>query len=71
MPAWPPGAAEGTRRVTLANFDPVKLATPFFILTVILEILLGRFGKAKVNYEVKDTAISLGMGLGSHESSVC
>jgi sterol desaturase/sphingolipid hydroxylase (fatty acid hydroxylase superfamily) len=51
--------------MSLAAFDPVRLATPFFILTVILEIVLGRMGKAKVNYEVKDTAVSLGMGLGS------
>jgi sterol desaturase/sphingolipid hydroxylase (fatty acid hydroxylase superfamily) len=48
-----------------AAFDPVTLATPFFILTVILEILLARFGKLGARYETKDTAVSLFMGLGS------
>jgi sterol desaturase/sphingolipid hydroxylase (fatty acid hydroxylase superfamily) len=47
------------------KLDPVTLATPFFILTVILEIVLGRMGRLKVNYETRDTAVSLGMGLGS------
>jgi sterol desaturase/sphingolipid hydroxylase (fatty acid hydroxylase superfamily) len=53
-----------------APFDPVVLATPFFILAVILEIVLGRLGKAKVHYEGKDTAASLGMGLGSTVAGV-
>jgi len=48
-----------------AAFDPVTLATPFFILTVILEIVLARFRVADARYETKDTAVSLGMGLGS------
>ena len=43
--------------------DPVTLATPFFILTVILEIVFGRLGAVKANYEAKDTATSLTMGL--------
>ena len=51
--------------MTEASFDPVTLATPFFILTIILEIVFARLGKAKANYETKDTAVSLGMGLGS------
>ena len=34
-----------------APFDPVTLATPFFVLAVVLEITLARFGKAKANYE--------------------
>jgi sterol desaturase/sphingolipid hydroxylase (fatty acid hydroxylase superfamily) len=46
-----------------AAIDPVTLATPFFILTVILEIVLARFGKLKARYETKDTATSLTMGL--------
>jgi sterol desaturase/sphingolipid hydroxylase (fatty acid hydroxylase superfamily) len=48
-----------------AAFDPVTLATPFFILTVILEIVLARLGKAEAHYEARDTAVSLTMGLGS------
>lgn len=48
-----------------ASFDPVTLATPFFILTIILEIGLARLGKVKAAYEAKDTAASLVMGLGS------
>jgi len=51
--------------VLKAAFDPVTLATPFFILTVILEILLARLGRAEARYEAKDTAVSLLMGLGS------
>ena len=46
-----------------AAIDPVTLATPFFIATVILEIVLARFGALKAHYETKDTAISLTMGL--------
>ena len=47
----------------MKDFDPVTLATPFFIVTVILEIVLARFGALKAHYETKDTAISLTMGL--------
>lgn len=46
-------------------FDPVTLAIPIFVITILLEIVLGRMGKAKAAYEAKDTATSLGMGLGS------
>jgi sterol desaturase/sphingolipid hydroxylase (fatty acid hydroxylase superfamily) len=46
-----------------AGIDPVTLATPFFILSIILEIVLARFGKARARYETRDTAVSLGMGL--------
>lgn len=46
-------------------FDPVDLAIPFFVATILLEILLGWLRKAKAVYEVRDTATSLGMGLGS------
>ena len=53
-----------------AAFDPVAYATPFFILTVILEIVLARFGKADARYEARDTAVSLGMGLGSSVAGV-
>ena len=47
----------------MKGFDPVTLATPFFILSIIGEIVLARLGKAKAAYETKDTAVSLGMGL--------
>ena len=47
------------------RLDPVTLATPFFILTIILEIVLARLGKAKAEYEPRDTAASLLMGFGS------
>ena len=49
----------------MKTFDPVTLATPLFIATIILEIVLARFGKAKAEYETRDTAVSLAMGLGS------
>jgi sterol desaturase/sphingolipid hydroxylase (fatty acid hydroxylase superfamily) len=51
--------------VKLEDVDVVTWATPFFIATVILEILLARFGKARATYETRDTAASLLMGLGS------
>lgn len=47
----------------MKGFDPVTLATPFFIITVILEIVLARFGALKAHYETRDTAVSLTMGL--------
>ncbi|MEO8113570.1 MAG: sterol desaturase family protein [Phenylobacterium sp.] len=53
-----------------AAFDPVTLATPFFILTVILEIVLARAGKVKAHYEARDTATSLLLGLGSTVAGV-
>ena len=46
-------------------FDPVTWAIPIFVITILLEIALGRLGKARAAYEAKDTATSLGMGLGS------
>ncbi|HZZ69812.1 MAG TPA: sterol desaturase family protein, partial [Phenylobacterium sp.] len=54
----------------MKHFDPVTLATPFFIVTVILEIVLARFGKLKAHYETRDTAVSLTMGLFSTLSSL-
>ena len=42
-----------------AEFDPVTLATPFFILTTVLEIVPGRLGKLKACYEPRHTAVSL------------
>ncbi|MBA4014128.1 MAG: C-5 sterol desaturase [Phenylobacterium sp.] len=47
------------------TFDPVTLATPFFILAIILEVALARLGRTRTHYETKDTAASLIMGLGS------
>lgn len=49
-----------------ADFDPVALAIPFFVLAIVLEILLARMGRARARYEVRDTAASLAMGLGSN-----
>lgn len=46
-------------------FDPVQLAIPFFVIAIVLEVLLARFGKARANYEPRDAATSLLMGLGS------
>lgn len=53
-----------------APFDPVTLAVPFFVLAVILEILLARFGVIKANYEGRDTMASLGMGLGRSVAAI-
>ncbi len=49
----------------MKDLDPVTLATPFFILAIVLEIVLARLGRAKARYEPKDTLVSLAMGLGS------
>jgi sterol desaturase/sphingolipid hydroxylase (fatty acid hydroxylase superfamily) len=46
-------------------FDPVTLAIPLFVLTIVAEILFARWGKIKAAYEARDTATSLLMGLGS------
>ncbi|HEY9218922.1 MAG TPA: sterol desaturase family protein, partial [Phenylobacterium sp.] len=53
-----------------AGFDPVTYAIPFFVLAIILEIVLARFGKVRARYEVRDTAASLSMGLGSNVAGV-
>ena len=45
--------------------DPVTLATPFFILAIILEIALAKLGKADARYERRDMLTSLSLGLGS------
>lgn len=45
--------------------DPVALAIPFFIVLIVLEIGLFRFGLRKGRYELRDTAASLTMGLGN------
>ncbi|NBB15895.1 sterol desaturase family protein [Caulobacter sp. SLTY] len=47
-------------------FDPVTLAIPLFVITIVGEIILGRLRKAKAAYEPRDTATSLMMGLGSN-----
>jgi len=46
-------------------FSPVDLAVPLFVVTIVLEIILAKFRKARAVYEVRDTATSLLMGLGS------
>ena len=46
----------------MSKIDPVSLAIPFFILSILLEIGLSRLGVTKANYEVRDTATSLMMG---------
>ena len=48
-----------------APFDVVTLAVPAFVVLVVLEIVLGRLRLIRASYEPKDTAVSLGMGLGS------
>jgi sterol desaturase/sphingolipid hydroxylase (fatty acid hydroxylase superfamily) len=53
-----------------APFDPVTLAVPFFVLAVILEIALARFGVIKANYEGRDTMASLSMGLGRSVAAI-
>lgn len=45
--------------------DPVALAIPAFILLILLELAVGRFGLARSRYELRDTTASLVMGLGN------
>lgn len=45
--------------------DPVALAIPAFIVLIVLEIGLFRFGLRKGRHELRDTAASLTMGLGN------
>ena len=53
-----------------SDIDPVQMAIPFFVIAIVLEVILARMGKAKANYETKDTATSLAMGLKHHRRSV-
>ena len=48
----------------MPSFDPVQTAIPAFVLLVIAEIVFGRLN-GRVRYEMRDTATSLTMGLGS------
>ncbi len=48
-----------------APFDVVTLATPAFILLIILEMVLGKLDPKRASYEPRDTFASLTMGLGS------
>jgi sterol desaturase/sphingolipid hydroxylase (fatty acid hydroxylase superfamily) len=43
--------------------DPVRLAIPFFIVTLLAELLIGRRGRARHSWP--DTGTSLAMGIGS------
>ena len=45
--------------------DPVTFAIPAFILLILAEALTGRFAPKKSNYEMRDSAASLIMGLGN------
>ncbi len=45
--------------------DPVTFAIPAFVLLIILETILGKFNPRKSNYEARDSAASLFMGLGN------
>jgi sterol desaturase/sphingolipid hydroxylase (fatty acid hydroxylase superfamily) len=45
--------------------DPVKLAIPMFVITIIAEMIAVRRGAAIGAYDWRDTATSLAMGLGS------
>ena len=45
--------------------NPVTIATPLFVVLVVAEAIVTRFGWLKGNYETRDTATSLMMGFGS------
>jgi len=45
--------------------DPVTFAIPVFVILIILETVIGKFRPEKTNYETRDSAASLAMGLGN------
>ncbi len=45
--------------------DPVTLAIPAFVLLIFIEVIVGKFAPKKSNYEARDSAASLAMGLGN------
>ncbi|MCL6249822.1 sterol desaturase family protein [Altererythrobacter sp. KTW20L] len=49
----------------MSGFDPLPYAIPLFVLLILVEMLWARACKRARAYEVRDTAVSLGLGLGS------
>ncbi len=45
--------------------DPITFAIPAFVLLIIIEVIIGKFAPDKSNYEARDSAASLFMGLGN------
>lgn len=45
--------------------DPVQMAIPAFVLLIIVEAVIGRFKPKLIDYEARDAAASLCMGLGN------
>ena len=45
--------------------DPVTFAIPAFVLLILIEATIGRFSPKKSNYEMRDSAASLMIGLGN------
>lgn len=45
--------------------DPVTFAIPAFVLLIVIEAVIGRYAPTKSNYETRDSAASLLMGLGN------
>jgi sterol desaturase/sphingolipid hydroxylase (fatty acid hydroxylase superfamily) len=45
--------------------DPVTFAIPAFVLLILIEAVVGRYAPRKSNYEMRDSAASLMMGLGN------
>lgn len=49
----------------MTAFDPVPYAIPLFVLLIVAELLWARASRRERAYEPRDTAVSLGLGLGS------
>lgn len=47
------------------GFDPLPYAVPLFVLLIVAELLWARRAGRLTAYETRDTAVSLGLGLGS------
>ncbi len=45
--------------------DPVTFAIPAFVVLIVIEAIIGKFRPKKADYEARDTATSLFMGLGN------
>ena len=49
----------------MTGFDPLPYAIPLFVMLILAEMLWARLSGRHRSYEPRDTAVSLGLGLGS------
>jgi len=49
----------------MTGFDPLPYAIPLFVMLILAEMIWARLGGRRRAFEPRDTAVSLGLGLGS------